>query len=154
MLTATFGLVGVLLGASIAAWVAWEQDRRRDRDDVRLAARLVAAQFERNVDWLDEAVKATQWEAMPTEGVALDDWREYRTQLARGMSAESWDSASLSARRTHLVQRRQDAVAKAKSGDSARASDLSGNDRSLLGDALEATREALPHLRAAASRRS
>jgi hypothetical protein len=88
MISALFGLAGVLIGGALNLWVGLRLARRRDRRELRTAARLLLPELEEIRRAFTVPSRPSRWGALcdfPTER-----WVAHETQLAHSLANEQW----------------------------------------------------------------
>lgn len=100
LITATFGLVGVLIGGLISTWTSWELHRRqekvsRDREqraeqiELRRAARLLDEEFVLAVTFTEFARDKKRW-WVQDPALGIEQWHASRAVFATQLTKEQW----------------------------------------------------------------
>jgi hypothetical protein len=86
MTEAIFGLVGVLVGGAITWGIEAARERRRRREELRVAVRLVSAELKE----LDYRARFPQ----RAKGPAAPAWQAHQHVLARDLNDETWSTVA------------------------------------------------------------
>ena len=86
MSVAVVGIAGVLLGALLNALGGYVLMRRREKREIRTAARLLLPELLENRSTLDTALVLERWECVSFD---TERWQQYETVLA-GSMGERW----------------------------------------------------------------
>jgi hypothetical protein len=87
---AIFGLVGVVVGAVITEGAEYYLKRRKEKADVRQAARLAQAEFAR-IDWWVRHVR-DELGTLPPEDLRMPELNRHLALFARHLSREEWEA--------------------------------------------------------------
>jgi hypothetical protein len=88
---ATFGLIGVVVGALVTGGVTWTLARRREQRDVRAAARLLRNDLLKAEGMLSHALNESRWWPRDRE-LPTSLWREERRYLAAELeNFDDWE---------------------------------------------------------------
>jgi hypothetical protein len=92
VLAAAIGLVGVVLGAVIAAGIPFLLERRRERQTVRAAVRLVALDLGAAIMGVQESLEQGEWWSFyeGRGGLVYEAWQETKGLLAATMEPTDW----------------------------------------------------------------
>lgn len=85
---AIFGLIGVLVGASINGFIQWLMARRSEEAEARTAARLVTYELREYQQLLQFTLSTRRWETRLWFSPAI--WREHQARLAGACSRSEW----------------------------------------------------------------
>ena len=92
MLSAIFGLVGVVVGGLLTATFQLWQERRSDRAEARAASRLLSAELSEQHVFLDALVKQDPEVPRNDRWPPVAAWPEYRAAMARLLDDETWQA--------------------------------------------------------------
>jgi hypothetical protein len=101
ILTAAFGLLGVIVGGAITAGTTYLVEERRARREERKEQRKQLIELKRAARLVDEDVKwalaavvitinEKRWPALLQDPIGLDTWEEYRSLLATETTLSDW----------------------------------------------------------------
>ena len=88
MTAAIFGLIGVLVGASINGLIQWLMARRSEQNGARTAARLVTYELREYQQLLQFALTSRRWDTGLWFSPAI--WRLHQARLAGACSLSEW----------------------------------------------------------------
>lgn len=106
MTAAIFGLIGVIVGAAIAATERFVTFRRTEQRAFMVARRLVKDDFDRVLLTLD--VPEVGSNQFFIDNLLLPSWETHRAALAVGLNDDSWEAvtqAALAVDRLRLIYR-------------------------------------------------
>lgn len=101
MTEAIFGLVGVVVGGVLNGGITWLVERRNQRDQVRVAARLVDGEIRIAAAACNVAVDSKSWHGF-ARVVSSKHWGKYQATLSGAMTDGEWDVVR--DYHTHLLQ--------------------------------------------------
>lgn len=111
ILTAIFGLAGVIIGGSITYTIEERRAHREERKEQRKrlaelkqAALLVDDDFGRAMSALEVAIQIKSWPADLHNYVKLEIWREHRALLASETTLRDWIILRRAARKMELFK--------------------------------------------------
>jgi hypothetical protein len=96
VLSAVFGLLGVLLGGLLTGAVTWRLERLQIQHATRASARLLGDSLAR-VGVAAEAIRRTGKLKFLDRGSAeilLRDWEQHRERLAGSLTVEEWNAVA------------------------------------------------------------
>jgi hypothetical protein len=88
MVSAVFGLVGVLVGGALNLWVGLRLDRRRNDKELRTAARLLLPELEEIRRILCVPSRPTRWGGL--RDFPSERWATHERHLAESLSDQQW----------------------------------------------------------------
>jgi hypothetical protein len=91
MTEAIFGLIGVVIGGLLNGGVSFLVRKRQEKDEARVASRLVQVEIEWNQRNVEGALEAGTWDRIRTS-VTTDEWEQHRTVLAAVLKDLEWSS--------------------------------------------------------------
>lgn len=117
-LTATFGLLGVIVGGVLNGVVTAALDRVQNARRAQVVARLVQDDLTYMKAVLEAEINEGVWKRITPDAppVPFDSWRDGRDVLAGHLSFEEWAVASIAARQALFIVHR--APTNPKSGQS------------------------------------
>jgi hypothetical protein len=100
-LPAAFGLIGVIIGAGIAAGASFLLDERREqravlkeerrrRREIQTAARLIELDLRRGYATTETSIKTKKWITSPARPISLDNWEKFRDVIAAELCQDDW----------------------------------------------------------------
>ena len=93
MIAAVFGLLGVVVGATVSGGVQWLLVRRSDRHAARTAARVVRYELRQFRELLRYSIGSRYWEVR--YWISPVRWREHQAALAGACTSDEWSRVEM-----------------------------------------------------------
>jgi hypothetical protein len=100
-----FGLIGVLVGASVAGWVTLRLERRREKREALAARRIVKSELEEAKRAVQDALAGREWPPGWDETTWTQTWSTNRSVLAATMNGDHFDKLADVYLQMRLLQR-------------------------------------------------